>query len=55
MAQWVKNLTAGAPVAAEVRVPPLDRETGLRVRHCPTCGSDSIPGALNGVINLKNK
>ena len=64
MAQWVKNLTAAAQVAAEVQVQFPGRGSGLKFWHCHTCGighncgSDSIPGlgiSAAAVIKLKKK
>ena len=38
MAQWVKNLTAVAHVTAEVQVRSPAQHSGLRIRHCHSCG-----------------
>ena len=38
MAQWVENLTAAAPVAAEVWIPSLPWYSGLKdPSSCPSC------------------
>ena len=39
-----KNPTAVARVAAEVQVQILAWCSGLKIRHCHSCGSDLIPG-----------
>ena len=50
MAQWVKNLTAVAPVATEVRFQSLAWCSGLKIQHCRSCdlshwrSSDSVTG-----------
>ena len=43
MAQWVKNQVTQW-VAAEVQVQSLCWCSGIRVRHCYGCNSDTIPG-----------
>ena len=43
-AQWPKDPTAASQVAAEVGAPSPARHSGLRIQHCHSCGSDSVPG-----------
>ena len=50
MVQWVKSLTAAAPVTAEAQVQSLAHCSGLRIQYCHSysidhsCSSDSVPG-----------
>ena len=43
VAQWVKDLSAVAQVAAEALIGSLSWHSGLRIQCCYSCGSDSIP------------
>ena len=55
MAQWVKNLTAVAWVAAEVLFQSLVQSSGLRIQCCCSysivcnCGLDLIPGLRTSI------
>ena len=58
--QWVKNPSAAAPVTAEAWVQSPAQHSGLRIRHCLTCGhscgSDSIPGpGTSTCVEMKKK
>ena len=46
MAQWVKNLTAGAKVTAEVWVQSPAQHSELKGH---ACGSNSVPGQRTSI------
>ena len=57
-AQWVKNLTAAAQVAAEVWIRSPAQLSGLRIWHCCSCSLESISGPgtsiCHGCSHFKN-